>query len=250
MRKFVTFLLLCCLAIDTNANLSDAISSGLKVASSLSVSKDYKAIVSNALNLAVKELSNGGYLNSAVAKIPLPNGLQRAANLAKKVGGEKWANELIISINNAASTAVPEAASIFSDTIKNMNNDEIKSVMSGGKDSFTKFLQDRSGDKLQKVFKPIIKNMMSDNKFATAYNGLNSFIANSSVTSSDTIKSVKNLASNLGMSEYVPDSGEDLNDYITRKTLDGLFNVMSEKESGLKSGIVGKGNGILNKVLK
>ena len=35
-------------------------------------SGDYKSAVSRALNAAVKELSNGGFLNNATAKIPLP----------------------------------------------------------------------------------------------------------------------------------------------------------------------------------
>ena len=34
-----------------------------------------------------------GFLKNATAKIPLPKSLETAANLAKKVGGEKWANE-------------------------------------------------------------------------------------------------------------------------------------------------------------
>lgn len=76
-------------------------------------SGDYKSAVSTALNAAVKELSNGGFLNNAAAKIPLPKSLETAANLAKKVGGEKWANELVTSINNAASAAVPGAADVF-----------------------------------------------------------------------------------------------------------------------------------------
>ena len=62
-------------------------------------SGDYKSAVGSALNAAVKELSNGGFLKNATAKIPLPKSLETAANLAKKVGGEKWANELVTSIN-------------------------------------------------------------------------------------------------------------------------------------------------------
>ncbi|MFR8440821.1 MAG: DUF4197 family protein [Campylobacter sp.] len=41
-----------------------------------------------------------------------------------------------------------------------------------------------------------------------------------------------------------------MNDYITQKTLDGLFAVMREKESALRGSAVSKGAGILGKVLK
>lgn len=213
-------------------------------------SGDYKSAVSTALNAAVKELSNGGFLNNAAAKIPLPKSLETAANLAKKVGGEKWANELVTSINNAASAAVPGAADVFSGVIKNMSDADVKKVLQGGKDSFTKFLQQNSSQKLQAVFKPIITKMMSDNTFATAYNGLNSFVAGSALAKSDTAKQLKGLATSMGAGEYIPQENEDLNDYITRKTLDGLFNVMSEKESSLRGGAVEQGAKVLQGIFK
>ena len=213
-------------------------------------SGDYKSAVSSALNAAVKELSNGGFLNNAAAKIPLPKSLETAANLAKKVGGEKWANELVTSINNAASAAVPGAADVFSGVIKNMSDADVKKVLQGGKDSFTKFLQQNSSQKLQAVFKPIISKMMSDNTFATAYNGLNSFVTGSALAKSDTAKQLKGLATSMGAGEYIPQENEDLNDYITRKTLDGLFNVMSEKESSLRGGAVEQGAKVLQGIFK
>lgn len=213
-------------------------------------SGDYKSAVSSALNAAVKELSNGGFLNNAAAKIPLPKSLETAANLAKKVGGEKWANELVTSINNAASAAVPGAADVFSGVIKNMSDADVKKVLEGGEDGFTKFLQQNSSEKLQAVFKPIITKMMSDNTFATAYNGLNSFVAGSALAKSDTAKQLKGIATSMGAGEYIPQEDEDLNDYITRKTLDGLFNVMSKKESSLRGGAVEQGTKILQGIFK
>ena len=166
------------------------------------------------------------------------------------MGGEKWANELVTSINNAASAAVPGAADVFSGVIKNMSDADVKKVLEGGKDSFTKFLQQNSSQKLQAVFKPIITKMMSDNTFATAYNGLNSFVAGSALAKSDAAKQLKGIATSMGAGEYIPQENEDLNDYITRKTLDGLFNVMSEKESSLRGGAVEQGTKILQGIFK
>ena len=244
-------LILCAvlLAVSAQANWQETLNQGAQILGAAN-SGDYKSAVSSALNAAVKELSNGGFLKNATAKIPLPKSLETAANLAKKVGGEKWANELVTSINNAASAAVPGAADVFSGVIKNMSEADVKKVLGGSEDSFTKFLQERSGKNLQKVFKPIIEKMMSDNSFATAYNKLNSLVANNALTNSDPAKSLKNLASDLGAGEYIPQQNEDMNDYITRKTLEGLFKVMSEKESGLRGGTLGKGAKILNDILK
>jgi len=92
--------------------------------------------------------------------------------------------------------------------------------------------------------------MMSDNTFATAYNGLNSFVTGSALAKSDTAKQLKGIATSMGAGEYIPQENEDLNDYITRKTLDGLFNVMSEKESSLRGGAVEQGTKILQGIFK
>ena len=211
---------------------------------------DYKNLVASALEKAVKELSERGYLKNASAKIPLPQNLQKAAELAKKVGGEKWAKDLSVSMNSAATSAVSGAAGVFSKAIQNMSDTELKEVIDGGNDSFTGFLRDKSGKELEGVFKPIIKKMMSENRFATAYNGLNSYMAKGKLMKSDTAKSIKGIASKLGADDYLPSGEEDLNDYITRKTLDGLFIVMGEKEKSLRSSTLGKGAKALNKLLK
>lgn len=231
------------IALDWGKMLEDSV----KTATSAS-SKDYKTLVSKALESAVKELSNDGFIKNATAKIPLPSNLQTAANLAKKVGGEKWANELTASINKAASSAVGGAAEVFSNSIKNMSESDLKGIMSGGNDSFTKFLQQNSAKELEKVFKPIIEKMMNQNSFATAYNGLNSLVKNT-LGNQESVKSVKSLANSLGMGEYLGESG-DLNDYITKKTLEGLFKVMGENEKSLRADPLGYGKKAIESILK
>ena len=114
------YLVILCGALALNlqaASMDDMINKGVKIATHAS-SGDYKSLVSEALNAAVSELSKEGFINNATAKIPLPKSLEMASNLAKKVGGEKWAQDLSKSINNAATTAVPKAAEIFSESIK------------------------------------------------------------------------------------------------------------------------------------
>ena len=239
MKKILAIMLTAAFC-STQADWKDSLKQG---AQTVAQSSDYKDLLSKALNAAVSELSSSGFLNNATAKIPLPNGLQTAANLAKKVGGEKWANEMISSINAAATKAVGGAAGVFSDTIKNMSQNDVKSLFSGGNDGITQFLRKKSGGELIKVFKPIIEDMMSRNSFANAYNGLNSLVSSSSA-----VKQAKGLASNFGID--LGNDGEDLNDYITRKTLDGLFNVMSEKESLLRGGAVEQGTKILQGIFK
>ncbi|MCR4941421.1 MAG: DUF4197 domain-containing protein [Campylobacter sp.] len=221
------------------------ISEILQKGASIQNNTDYRSLLSSAVNKAVIELGKG-FIKNQTAKIDLPPSLKTAAILAKKVGGEKWAKELQNSINDAATKAVGGAGEVFLDDIKSMSNDDIKSLLTSGDNALSKYLQNKSGDKLKAVFKPIVSEMMSQNSFATAYNGLNSFVSNK-ISSN---QAVQNLAKNLGASEYIPSQGEDLNDYITQKTIDGLFAVMKEKESALRSGFNTKGGEILKTILK
>lgn len=191
--------------------------------------ENYKKLVNSAVNQAVTELSKG-YIKNKLAKIDLPPTLAMAAKISKNFGGDKWANEIVKSINEAATKAVPSAADVFTNSIKNMTTNDVKKIIQGG--SFTEFLQKNSSQKLNKIFTPIIAQMMSKNRFATAYNGLNSYIKNS-----QDVKNIKKIINQFGGNEI---DDEDLNSYITRKTLDGLFNVMQNKEKSLRNNSVSK----------
>lgn len=238
------------LVLNLNAfDLNSAINAAKNVAQSTNTG-DYKSLVVSALNASVSELSKNGFLNNAVAKIELPASLKMASELAKKVGGDKWANELTMAINESATKAVGGASEVFLETIKQMKDSDIKSLFLSKDSGFTEFLQKNSTDKLAKVFKPIISDMMSKNSFANAYNGLNSYIKDSKILKSQTASNLKGLASNFGLDSYMPSQNEDLNDYITRKTLDGLFKLMGQKEQALRGGVVNEGSKLLKNILK
>ena len=227
-----------------HADVTDLLKQGAEALSS-SRSGDYKSLLASATNRAVAELSKG-YIHSKVAKIELPASLKAAAKLAKKVGGDKWEQQLVESMNDAATKAVGGASKVFLTHLRSMSDVEIKKLLSGGDTALSDYLQSKSGGELKKIFRPIVSDMMSKNSFATAYNGLNSFAQNK-ITGNE---AVQNIARGLGASEYLPKQGEDLNDYITQKTLNGLFAVMRVKESALRGSAVGKGAGILGKVLQ
>src|SRR5207244_8367082 len=54
-----------------------------------------------------------GFLGNPQVKIPLPESAQRAEHMLRRVGMGKYADELIVTLNRAAESAVPEAKSLF-----------------------------------------------------------------------------------------------------------------------------------------
>ena len=242
MKKFMVLLAAASLSL-AHADVTDILKQGAD-ALGATQSGNYKDLLASATNRATSELAKG-YIHSKTAKIELPPSLKAAAKLARKVGGDKWEQQLVVSMNDAATKAVSGASKIFLQDLKSMSDDDVKKLI-GGDTALSEYLQSKSGAKLRAVFRPIVSDMMSKNSFATAYNGLNSFAQNKIAGN----EAVQNIARGLGASEYLPKQGEDLNDYITQKTLDGLFAVMREKESALRGSAVGKGAEILGRVLK
>ncbi|MGG7074092.1 DUF4197 domain-containing protein [Campylobacter sp. 9BO] len=230
-------------------DLNSAINT-IKDASKEVNSGDYKSIVVRALEVSVNELSKNGFLNNSVAKIELPPALKTAATLAKSVGGEKYANEMIKAINQSATKAVSGASVVIADVVKNMREDELKSLFQDSKSSVTQYMQKNASSRLDAIFKPIISDMMSKNSFANAYNTLNSYVKDSKILKGEMANNIKNVAANFGVKDVLPNDDEDLNSYISRKTLEGLFEVMWQKEQALRDGVMGKGADILKGILQ
>src|SRR5213083_2615410 len=56
-----------------------------------------------------------GFLGNPQVKIPLPESAQRAERVMRRVGMGKYADELVVTMNRAAESAVPEARALFID---------------------------------------------------------------------------------------------------------------------------------------
>ena len=213
------------------------VSSGLKEA--------LKVGVKGAISTLGKD---GGFLNNPAFKIPLPKNLQKAESLLRKAGGGKYADDLIASINHAAEKAVPETANIFMDSISNMNIKDAQAILNGGDSAATDYFRKTTKDKLIQKIAPIVKESMKENSVASYYKSFNGyyskyakgFVKNSSIGS---------LAKNFGVSDYLPsESDADLESYVTNKTIDSLFSMISQKEKLIRENPMFRTTDLLKKV--
>jgi hypothetical protein len=164
-----------------SSNLSNGeIDSGLKEALSLGVKNAVEALG-----------KDGGYLNDKSVKIPLPDSLQKMADMAKSVGAQKYADELIVAMNKAASKAAPKSAEIFLDSIKSMSIEDGKKILMGGDNAATQYLKKSSYDKLVKVIAPIVKESMSECQVASYLKAFNDYYKSSGVAELAKNKSVE-----------------------------------------------------------
>lgn len=222
------------------------------VASSLSqdtVSKGLKEALKVGVNYATKTLgAQNGYLNNADVKIPLPENLQKAETLIRSAGGDKIADDLIKSMNNAATNAAPETAKIFIDAIEKINLEDAKKILAGDEHSATNYFKENTNEALRKLIKPIVNKTMQENSVSKYYDTFNTYYKQYGKEYVEN-SSVMNLAKNFGVDEYIPSSSdENLDDYVTNKAIDGLFKMISEKEASIRENPVEQTTSILKKV--
>jgi len=221
----------------TLSNLSDAtVSKGLKEALKLGV--DY----------GVKELSKpDGYLNNKTVKIPLPENLQAAESIVRKFGGDKIADDLINSMNSAATQAAPKTAPIFVNSIDKMTINDAKDILAGDNNSATKYFEKNTKNDLKRTIKPIIKSTMQKNNVADYYNTFNQYYKEYAKEYIDN-SSLVDMAKGFGADKYIPSTDQDLEDYISDKSISGLFTMIATKESQIRENPVSQSTSLLKKV--
>jgi hypothetical protein len=223
---------------NTNSNISDStVSNGLKEA------------LKTGVNFAVTQLgTNNGYLNNTAVKIPLPDNLAKAETLLRSAGGNKIADDLINSMNTAASKAAPQTAEIFMNAIDKMSLTDAQGILSGGNEAATNYFKANTTDSLKKLISPIVQETMKENNVASYYDTINN-VYKSSAKGLVENSGIMSMAKNFGVDSYIPTSSdESLDSYITTKTIDGLFTMIGQKEAAIRANPVEQTTSILKQV--
>ena len=171
--------------------------------------------------------AENGFFGNDKVKIPLPESLQKAEGLMRSVGMGRQADELVLRMNRAAEAAVPEAKALLVDAVKKMSVQDAKAILTGGDDAATQYFKRTTSAPLAQKFLPIVKKAMEKVKLAEAYDNY------------------AGRAAKLGL---LKDEDANLESYITRKALDGLFVVIAEEEKKIRQDPVGSASAIVKKV--
>jgi hypothetical protein len=161
-------------------------------------------------NLAKKD----GFLGNDKVRIPLPDSLKKADKTMRRLGMGKYSDELITSMNRAAEAAVPEAKTLLVGAVKKMTVADAKSILTGGDDAATLYFRKNTATALAGKFKPIVGKAMKKVKLAEAYD---------------------QFAGKGAKFGLVDERDASLDDYITRKAMDGLFLMMAEQEKAIRA---------------
>lgn len=191
-------------------------------------SQGLKAALEQGAKAAVAQLGQAdGFLGNEKVRIPLPGYLNDAASLLRTLGQGQRLDELVTAMNRAAEAAVPLARDLLLAAVRGMSIDDAKRILAGGETSVTAFFAEKTRTPLSQKFLPLVTRSTEKVGLADKYN------------------QVAGRAAELGL---VRREDASIQQYVTGKTLDGLYLVIGEEERKIRRDPVGTGSAVLSKV--
>lgn len=203
-------------ALSVNDLSSSEASSGLK-----------EALIQGA-GKAVSQLGAvDGFFGNKEVKIPLPDTMKKAEKAMRMLGMGKQADDLVLKMNRAAEAAVPEAKALLVDSVKKMSVADAKGILTGGDDAATQYFKKTTSGPMAEKFLPIVKKATENVQLAQQYNKFAEMGAKFGVVKKDQV---------------------NLEQYVTQKTLDGVYLMMAKEEAAIRKDPVGQASSLIKKV--
>jgi hypothetical protein len=196
--------------------------------SNTEASSGLKETLTRSAEIAVDQLGKpNGFLGDARVKIPLPDSVKKGEKMMRTLGAGKYADELIETMNHAAELAVVEAKPILVNAVKNMSFDDARAILTGGDDAATQYFKRATTTDLTSKFLPVVKDATAKVQLADKYN------------------KYAGKASKMGL---LDEKDANLDQYVTRKALDGLFVMIAEQEKAIRKDPISTGSALLKKL--
>jgi len=173
--------------------------------------------------------TKGGFNNNELIRISFPDEAIKIKTALLKIGFNGKVEEFENSMNKAAETASKKALSILLDAIKKMSILDALTILNGEDNAATAYFKNNTQEFLYSEFKPIIILAMKKVDLSKKWNPL--------IKKYNTIPFTKKL-------------NPDLEDYITTKTIDGLFVLIAEQEKEIRTNPEARVTDLLIKIFK
>ena len=193
---------------------------------------DIAAGLKEALNKGVTEQvskltkTDGFYKNEAV-KILMPDELVKVDRALRKIGMSSLADDGIKALNRAAEDAVKEATPIFVTAIKNITITDAKSILMGNDSAATTYLQTSTTKALYAKFSPVVQTSIGK--------------VGADIIWASIIKRYNTIP-------FVQKVNPDITDYVTNKSLDGVFKMITVEEKNIRTNLNSRTSDVLKKV--
>lgn len=187
-----------------------------------------KEALNTASSAAISQLgAPDGFLSNDKVHIPLPPALQKAQKVLRALGHDKDSEALETAMNHAAEAAVAEARPILVNAVKKMSLTDAKDILTGGDTAATDYFRRTTSEAITARFKPIVSNATAKLRLAAQYD---------------------RYAQQAAQFGLIKQEDANLDDYVTRKALDGLFLVIADEEKRIRQDPLGQASKLLRKV--
>lgn len=192
------------------------------------VVKGLKEALSVGVNKAGASASKtDGFNKNSLIKIPFPPEAKQMETTLKSMGMTKQLNKFTETLNRAAEKAAKDAAPIFLKAITSMSLTDGISILKGGDNAATKFLQDKTTTELKGKFKPVVAAALKSVQITKYWNPL--------ATTYNKVPMVQKVNPNL-------------EDYVTIKAIEGMFKLVGQEETKIRKDPASRISDLLKKV--
>lgn len=173
-----------------------------------------------ALRIGANNASNklsltDGFFKNAAIKILMPPEAQQVERTLRSVGLGSVVDKAILSMNRAAEDAAKQAAPIFVNAITSMTLQDGFSILRGGNNAATMFLQNKTTAALTTAFRPVINKSLDKVGATKMWN-----------TVFTTYNKLPMVAKKVN---------PDLSSYVVERSLNGMFQTIAQEELKIRT---------------
>ena len=172
----------------------------------------------------------GGFLKNDFIRLPFPPDAKKVRDKAMQWGLDKKVEKFEATLNQAAEEACKTAAPIFVNAITNMSVKDGFAILKGNENAATTYLKDNTSKALYQAFLPEVKKAIEMVKLTAYWEPLaKKYNQSTLLTGNDPINA-------------------DLNDYVTKRAIEGLFHLVELKEREIRKDPLSRTTDLLKKV--
>lgn len=168
-----------------------------------------------------------GYFSNQAIKILMPERLQKVADTVNMLGFQKEVDAFVLSMNRAAEHAAPKAEPYFFQAVKAMTFDDARGILKGGDTAATEYFKAKTYSQLYEAFKPDVSASMNEAGVTRSYKAM--------------MEKYQSLP-------FMKAESLDLDQYVTEKSLDGLFTMVGQEEMEIRTNPAAQVTPVLKKV--
>ena len=188
-----------------------------------------EALIVGSTKSVINASKEGGFNNNLSIKIPFPAEAKKMKITLVKVGMKSQIDRFEYVLNEAAEDASILAKDIFINAVKAMSIRDAMSILRGKDNAATIYLKNQTFNNLYIQFKPIV---------------------GSSIEKVDLAKYWGTLANRYNALPLGKAINADLEDYVTKKAIEGLFILIMKEESNIRNNPKARVSEVLQKVFR